>query len=115
VNTPVDALFALDPRHMGLPGEDENGFRARAERSMLADVVKDKGAASMFPPLSVEWAKQVDDERNFERFGKKDFERLRQTYGVTWVIVQQSSAAALDPAGLQCPYENSAVRVCRLN
>ncbi len=46
-NTPTDALFALDPQHMDLPGEDEIGFRARAQRSMLADAVKDKGATTM--------------------------------------------------------------------
>ena len=109
-NTPVDALFALDPRHMGLPGEDENGFRARAERSMLADLVKDKGACSMFPPLSTKWAEQVADQKNFEHFNQSDFERLEKKYGVSWVIVQQPG-----PAGLQCPYENPAVRVCRLN
>jgi hypothetical protein len=109
-NTPVDALFALDPRHMELPGEDENGFRARAERSMLADLVKDKGAASMFPPLSVKWAEQIADQKNFEHFGKEDFERLRNKYGVSWVVVQQA-----DPVELECPYENSAVRVCRLD
>ena len=112
-NTPVDALFAIDPRHMELPGEDENGFRARAERSMLADLVKDKGAASMFPPLSVDWEKQVQDQKNFERFGKQDFDRLRQKYGVTWVIVQQSGSRAPASAGLRCPYENATVRVCR--
>jgi hypothetical protein len=109
-NTPVDALFALDPRHMELPGEDENGFRARAERSMLADLVKDKGACSMFPPLSVKWAEQVADQKNFEKFGKEDFERLRQKYGVSWVVVEQPGAA-----GMECPYQNSAVRVCRVN
>src|SRR6266852_5369752 len=109
-NTPVDALFALDPRHMELPGEDENGFRARAQRSMLADLVKDKGAASMFPPLSVLWAEQIADQRNFEHFAKNDFERLRQKYGVSWVVVQQPG-----PTGLECPYENSAVRVCRID
>lgn len=109
-NTPVDALFALNPRHMELPGEDENGFRARAERSMLADLVKDKGAASMFPPLSVEWAEQIADQKNFEHFGKEDFERLRNKYGVTWVVVEQPG-----PAGLECPYANSRVRVCRVN
>ena len=109
-NTPVDALFALDPRHMELPGEDENGFRARAERSMLADLVKDKGACSMFPPLSVKWAEQIADQRNFEHFGEEDFERLRQKYGVSWAVVEQPG-----PAGLECPYENSAVRVCRVN
>src|SRR5216684_7106006 len=109
-NTPVDALFALDPRHIELPGEDENGFRARAQRSMLADLVKDKGAASMFPPLSVLWAEQIADQRNFEHFAKNDFERLRQNYGVSWVVVEQPG-----PAGLECPYENSAVRVCRID
>jgi hypothetical protein len=109
-NTPVNALFALDPAHMELPGEDENGFRARAERSMLADLVKDKGAASMFPPLSVEWAQQTDDQKNWKQFGKEDFERLRQKYGVSWVVVEQPG-----PAGLDCPYQNSAVRVCRLD
>jgi len=119
-NTPVNALFALDPRHMELPGEDENGFRARAQRSMLADLVKDKGACSMFPPLSVMWAEQVADQKNFEKFGKEDFERLRQKYGVSWVVVQQPGpaehgAAEKGPAGMECPYQNSAVRVCRVN
>ncbi len=109
-NTPVEALFALDPGHMELPGEDENGFRARAERGMLADLVKDKGAASMFPLLSVKWAEQIADEQNWKQFSKADFERLRQKYGVTWVVVEQPGRT-----GLECPYENSTVRVCRLD
>jgi len=113
-NTPVDALFALDPRHMELPGEDENGFRARAQRSMLADLVKDKGAASMFPPLSVKWAEQTADEKNFDRFGKRDFERLRQKYGITWVVEQVGASRAID-TGLECPYRNDAVQVCRVD
>jgi hypothetical protein len=109
-NTPVDALFALDPAHMQLPGEDENGFRARAERSMLADLTKDKGAASMFPPLSVLWAQQIEDQKNWKQLGKPDFLRLRQKYGVSWVVVEQPG-----PEGLDCPYQNSAVRVCRVD
>ncbi len=108
-NTPSDALFALNPRHMELSGEDENGFRARAERSMLADAVKDKGAASAFPPLSVKWLEQIRDQENWEHFQKDDFERLRRKYGVSWIVVEQPG-----PAGLACPYQNSAVRVCRL-
>jgi hypothetical protein len=106
----VDALFALNPGHMELPGEDENGFRARAERSMLADLVKDKGAASMFPPLSVLWAEQIADQKNWKQFGKEDFERLRRKYGVSWAVVEQPGAP-----WLECPYQNSAVRVCRLD
>ena len=108
-NTPVDALFALDPEHMDLPGEDENGFRACAQRSRLADAIKDQGAASMFPPLSIPWAEQVQDQKDWKHFQKSDFERLQQKYGVTWVVVQQPGVP-----GLVCPYENPAVRVCRL-
>jgi len=109
VNTPPDALFALDPQHMDLPGEDEIGFRARTERSMLADAVKDKGATTMFPPLAVAWLEQVNDEKNWKQFQKEDFERLRKKYGVSWIVVQQPGVA-----GVECPYENAAVRVCRL-
>jgi len=81
----------------------------------LADLVKDKGACSMFPPLSVKWAEQIADQQNFERFAKEDFERLRQKYGVTWAVVQQSSLAQHGSTGLKCPYENSTVRVCRID
>jgi hypothetical protein len=109
VNTPPDALFALNPNHMALEGEDENGFRARAERSRLADTVKDKGAASMFPPLSTKWLEQVQDTKNWERYGREDFERLRQKYGASWIVVEQPG-----PANLDCPYQNAAVRVCRI-
>src|SRR5882672_7772869 len=109
-NTPTDALFALDPRHMDLPGEDEIGFRACAQRGMLADAVKDKGASTMFPPLAVTWLEQVEDQKNWKQFQKEDFERLRQKYGVNWILVQQPG-----PAGLACPYENSTVRVCRID
>ena len=77
---------------------------------MLADLVKDKGASSMFPPLSVPWLEQVEDQKNWKQLGKADFQRLRQKYGISWVVVERPG-----PAGLQCPYENSAVRVCRLD
>jgi len=109
VNTPQDALFALNPNYMALQGEDENGFRARAERSRLADTVKDKGAASMFPPLSTKWLEQVQDAKNWEGYGRQDYERLRQKYGVSWIVVEQPG-----PANLDCPYQNAVVRVCRI-
>jgi len=41
-----------------LPGEDTHGFRAIAQRSMIADAGKDSGAVSMFPPLADEWYQQ---------------------------------------------------------
>jgi hypothetical protein len=109
-NTPTDALFALNPSHMDLPGEDEIGFRARAERSMLADAVKDKGASTMFPPLSVKWLEQVQDQKNWKQFQKGDFERLRQKYGVSWIVIEQPGKP-----GLECPYQNATVLVCRVD
>jgi hypothetical protein len=109
VNTPQGALFALNPDHMAIEGEDENGFRARAERSRLADTVKDKGAASMFPPLSTKWLEQVQDAKDWKRYSREDFERLRQKYGVSWIVTEQSG-----PANLDCPYQNAVVRVCRI-
>ena len=48
-HTPKDAVFALDPDYLLLPGEDMHGFRAVAERSVLADRVKDSGVVSLFP------------------------------------------------------------------
>ena len=45
----------FDPDYMQLPGEDAIGFRCLAQRSRLADTVKDGGVVSMFPPLADEW------------------------------------------------------------
>ena len=107
-NTPVDAVFALDPYYMEIAGEDEIGFRCLAERSRLADGIKDNGVVSMFPPLAEEWWTQVQDQMPWKNFRLEDFERLKSKYGVSWVIVQQPVA------GLNCVYQNQLVRVCRL-
>ena len=109
-NTPYDAVFALDPFHMAVPGEDANGFRAIAQRSMLADAVKDSGAVTMFPPNAEEWLKQVQSQRGWKTFQAQDFRRLQTAYGVNWVVLQQPGTSGLD-----CPYRNSAVLVCRIN
>lgn len=108
-NTPQDAIFALDPRHMELPGEDQNGFRAIAQRSMLADEIKDSGAVTMFPPNAEVWLAQTQAQKGWKTFQAADFERLRRDYDVTWVVLQQPGVT-----GLACPYENAAVRVCRV-
>lgn len=108
-NTPNDAVFALDPYSMDIPGEDNVGFRCLAERSRLADGVKDNGVVSMFPRLAEEWWAQVQDQMRWKKFRLEDFERLKNKYGVSWVVVEQSG-----PEGLDCVYENKVVRVCRL-
>ncbi|MBA3913872.1 MAG: hypothetical protein H0X25_08475 [Acidobacteriales bacterium] len=109
-NTPVNAVFALDPGHMGIEGEDENGFRAAAERSMLADELKDSGAVSMFPQLAGTWLSQVKAQQGWTDFERNDFERLRRDYGVSWVVVQGGNSRGLD-----CPFGNDAVLVCAIN
>jgi hypothetical protein len=108
-NTPVDALFALDPEYMEIAGEDENGFRCRAKRSRLADGVKDNGVVSMFPPLAEEWWAQVQAQTPWKSFRADDFSRLKTKYGASWVVVQQPGVSGLD-----CAYENRAVRVCKI-
>jgi hypothetical protein len=107
-NTPTNAFFALNPDHMHIPGEDENGFRAVAERSMLADSVKDSGAVTMFPPNADEWLRQVRAQQGWTTFQVADFARLHRDFGVNWLVLQVPA-----PAGLDCPYTNAAVSVCR--
>ena len=108
-NTPEDAIFALDPGYERIPGEETVGFRCLAQRSRLADIGKDSGPVSMFPPLADEWFEQVQAQRNWKQFTTNDFDRLHQRYGITWVVLDQSGVP-----GLTCPYQNSVVRVCRL-
>ena len=107
-NTPINALFALDPEYMHIHGEDETGFRCLAERSRLADDVKDNGVVSMFPPLAEEWWAQVQAQTPWNSFRAEDFARLKEKYGVSWVVAQKPAA------GLDCAYTNSAVQVCRI-
>ncbi len=108
-NTPKDAVFALDPDYMLSPGEDLHGFRAVAERSVLADDVKDSGAVSLFPQLAADWKSESQAERGWAHFQAKDFRRLADEYPVTWVVVQSPG-----PPGLMCPYRNQDLSVCRI-
>ena len=109
VNTPIEAVFALDPNYLALPGEDRHGFRALAERSALADFVKDSGVVTMFPDLLPEWKTQQQMERGWPNFDPADFDRLARISPVTWVIVSYSQQK-----GLSCPYRNRQVAVCRI-
>lgn len=109
-NTPIGAYFALNPNHMELPGEDQHGFRAMAERSMLADRIKDSGAVSMFPALADIWRDQVRAQDSWTHFGVDDFQRLKREYGVNWIVWE-----SVPPQGVQCPYSNLAVHVCRID
>jgi hypothetical protein len=109
-NTPQNAVFALAPRYLLAPGEDMHGFRAIAQRSMLADWVKDSGVASIFPQMAPEWEREQQLTRGWEHYTAPDFLALTARSPVTWVVVEPRQAAGLD-----CPFHNYDVSVCKLS
>jgi hypothetical protein len=109
-NTPQDAVFALPPRYILMPGEDTHGFRAIAERSMIADWVKDSGVASVFPQMAPEWEREQQLTQGWEHYTAADFRTLAARSPVTWVVVEPRQSGGLD-----CPYHNEAAAVCRIS
>ena len=108
-NTPADAYFALNPRYLEAPGEDYHSFRALAERSQLADAVKDTAVVTQVPELASDWDRQVEAQAGWAGFQAADFERLKREYGVNWVLVGLPQAAGLD-----CRWHNEALAVCEI-
>jgi hypothetical protein len=108
-HTPRDAYFALGATYQELPGQDFHSFRALAERSALLDYSKDRSVVANWPQLAPSWREQVRDQEGWPGFTITDFQRLKQKYGVTWVVLQTAHPAVLD-----CPYQNDAARVCRV-
>jgi hypothetical protein len=115
-STPVDSLFALDPHYTTLPGEDYHGFRALAERSALADVEKDGGMAARVPPLAPRWLKEVNAQTGWQNFQAADFQRLKNQFGVTWVVLSRppDQGSNTAPPGMTCPYQQGSLQVCHL-
>jgi hypothetical protein len=108
-NTPPDSYFALDPYYMERPGEDFHSFRALAERSTLADYVKDPSVATQVPRLAPRWLEQVQAEEGWPHFQAADFRRLKNRFGVNWVVLEGNAAP-----GMECPYHNDSLMVCRV-
>jgi hypothetical protein len=108
-NTPQNAVFALDPYYIELPGEDQHGFRGIAQRSVLTDHFKDSGVVSLFPQLAPEWAREQAAQENWNHFQLADFQRIGERYPVSWVVLQGAQTK-----GLNCPYQNEAVVVCQI-
>ena len=63
----------------------------------------------MFPPLADLWWEQFQAEKDWTGFNAADLLKLRERYGVNWVVLQTPGVP-----GLSCPYRNSAVIVCRI-
>ena len=108
-NTPTNAYFALDPEYLAAPGEDYHGFRALAERSQLADNIKDTSVVTQVPELGEVWARQVKAQKGWSHFQVADFERLKTEFGVNWVLVSNPR-----PVKMDCPWHNAALTVCRI-
>lgn len=108
-NTPEDAYFALDPRYLAAPGEDYHSFRALAERSQLADSIKDTAVVTQVPELGPAWKAQVDAQAGWAQFQLADFERLKTEFGTDWVVVSDPASAGLD-----CHWHNGTVAVCKI-
>jgi hypothetical protein len=108
-NTPADAYFALNPEYLAAPGEDYQGFRALAERSQLADDIKDRSVVTLGPELGEVWARQVKAQEGWAHFQLGDFERLKVQFGVNWVLVSYPP-----PEGLACRWHNEALTVCQV-
>ena len=108
-NTPTDAYFALDPEYLAAPEEDYHSFRAMAERSQLADNIKDTAVVALVPELGDAWERQVKAQEGWQHFQPADFERLKAEFGVDWVLVSYPQ-----PAGLNCEWHNGSLSVCRI-
>jgi hypothetical protein len=108
-NTPRDALFALDADYIHEAGEDSQGFRAIAGRSVLPDYSKDGGQASIRPELTPAWVMGQRAQAGLSR--ETDGDRLAALHGLgaTWVVLERGSVTRFD-----CPYENERVKVCRM-
>jgi hypothetical protein len=108
-NTPVDAYFTVDPLYMSAPGNDNHGFRALAERSVLADAIKDTAVVTKVPDLAPEWKREVEAQKGWKSFQLGDFERLKSQFGVDWVLEYYPQ-----PKGLDCKWHNDTLAVCKI-
>jgi hypothetical protein len=106
-NTPVDSYFALDPDYIEMPGDDAHSFRALAERSVLADAIKDPCIVVRVPSLGPRWLREMNAQQGWRGFQRQDFVRLKEKFAVDWVVVPSPGVT-----GMTCPYNNGSLAVC---
>jgi len=108
-NTPVNSLFALDANYITTGGEDAQCFRAIAERSALPDYSKDGGEASITPGLTAAWilGSTAQDGLSADSDAQRKAKLL--PLEVDWVVLKRAAVTGLD-----CPYANETVKVCRM-
>jgi hypothetical protein len=109
VNTPRDALFALDAKYVNTEGEDAQNFRAIAMRSALPDYSKDGGEASITPPLAEVWQQGATAQDGLSELTDAVRDQRLQPLGVTWMVLHSQATTKH-----HCPYHNGTVKVCEL-
>lgn len=107
-HTAPEAIFGADPDLMELPREGHEGFRASAERAILANN-KDGGVVVLAPELAERWTSQEAAQANLAT--ESDAARIDHLvpFRVDWVLLPPASATAF-----ACPYQNDALKICRL-
>ena len=108
-HTPTGAYFAIDPLYTEAPLEGVHSFRALAQRSVTLDLVKDRDVVTHVPHLAPRWLRETDATAGWNQFGPREYRHLQREFGVDWVLAEQ------EPRGLDCPYHNSMLWVCRLD
>lgn len=108
-NTPQNAVFVIDPYYTGAGSEDTQGFRATAQRSALADELKDGGVVAVFPALAPQWKRERDLVLGLDRISDQERIRRLRPMGVTWLLLSANAATQFP-----CPFRNSVAAVCRL-
>jgi hypothetical protein len=111
-NTPKQAYFVMNARYLEHAGEDFHGFRGLAERGMLADQLEDRPAAAMVPGMASEWWMESEAQSSWDRFSAIQLHGLKRRFGVDWVLLERNRPPS--PGGMDCPYENTTIRICRI-
>jgi hypothetical protein len=75
----------------------------------MADALKDAAVVTQVPELAPVWVEQVDALAGWNQFQLADFERLKQRFGVDWVLLSNPP-----PSRLTCVWHNEALTVCRI-
>jgi len=110
LNTPTDAVFAVDSHYFRDEMSDTHGFRAIAERSALADYYKDSGVVSLFPIAADEWKSMSNATFGLNHFSSARFRSLNLQYPeVSWTVIHGPV-----PDGMTCPYQQQGYVVCRM-
>jgi hypothetical protein len=109
-NTPNDAVFAMDAHYITRAGEDAQGFRAIAERSVLPDYSKDGGETSITPALASAWVAGQRAQTNLDAQTDATRGTALRSLGVRWVVLESATTTAWPASTRTQPSRSAASR-----